>query len=283
MKKLLLGLITLFTLTGCSLFKDNLDGATIYTTTYPIKYLVETLYGDYAQIESIYPADADVYTYKLTDKQNNEYAKSDLFIYNGKSNEKTVAKDLINKNGKLLIIDVANGLTYTYGVEELWMSPNNYLMLAKNIRDNLTEYLKSRAIIDTINQKYNAFAETISLMDADLRTIGKEAKEKGKNTIVVTDDLYKYLTNYGFEVISLDEDSVNETTLSNVEAAFKNGTYKALIVSDNKKSEAVDKMITDDKIEVINISTMTNNSNAEDYLSTMQMFIDNIRNLTLSD
>lgn len=283
MKKLLLGLTTLLALTGCSLFKDNLDGATIYTTTYPIKYLVETLYGDYAEIKSIYPADADINNYKLTDKQNSEYAKSDLFIYNGKSNEKTIAKDLINKNGNLLIIDVANGLTYTYGVEELWMSPNNYLMLAKNIRDNLTEYLKSRAIIDDINKKYDAFAETISLMDADLRTIGKEAKEKGQNTIVVTDDLFKYLTNYGFEVISLDEDSVNDTTLTNVAAAFKNGTYKAIIVSDNQKSEAVDKMITDNKIEIINISTMTNTNNDEDYLSVMQVFIDEIRNLTLSD
>ncbi len=283
MKKIILGLCLLLTLTGCNFFKDNLDGAKIYTTTYPIKYLIENLYGDYAKIESIYPADADVYTYELTDKQKSEYARSDLFIYNGKSNEKNIAKDLINKNGKLLIIDVASGLTYTNGIEELWMSPNNFLMLAKNIRDNLSEYLKNRAIIDDINAKYNDFAEKISLMDADLRTIGKEAKEKGTNTIIVTDDLYNYLTNYGFEVISVDEESVNESVLSNVENLFKKGSYKSIIVSDNKMSDKVNQMVTDNNIAIINISTMTNNSSEEDYLTIMQRFIDDLRNLTLSN
>lgn len=283
MKKLIFGLSLLFILGGCSLFKDNLDGATIYTTTYPIKYLVETLYGDYGKIESIYPEEADVYTYTLTDKQKSEYAKGDLFIYNGKSNEKNTAKDLINENGNLLIIDVANGLTFTNNVEELWMSPNNYLMLAKNIRDNLSEYLKSRAIIDTIKDKYDNFAETISLMDADLRMIGKEAKEKGNNTIVVTDDLFNYLSTYGFNIISVDEDTVNETTLKNVEEAFKNKTYKGIIVSNNKKSEKIDKMIKENEIDVINISTMTNNNSDNDYLTVMQHFIDDIRNLTLSN
>ena len=48
---------------------------------------------------------------------------------------KTIAKNLINKNKNLLIIDVSNGLSYKNGVKELWMSPNNYLMLAKNIKD----------------------------------------------------------------------------------------------------------------------------------------------------
>lgn len=68
--------------------KDNLENATIYTTIYPIKYLTEFMYKDYGTIESIYPSGADVYNYELTDKQIKKYAKSDLFIYNGLSNEK---------------------------------------------------------------------------------------------------------------------------------------------------------------------------------------------------
>ena len=135
MKKIFLLILSLFLLTGCSLKKDNLENATIYTTIYPIKYLTEFMYKDYSTIESIYPAGADVTTYELTDKQIKNYAKGDLFIYNGLSNEKTITKNLINKNRNLLIIDVSNGLSYTYGIKELWMSPNNYLMLAKNIKD----------------------------------------------------------------------------------------------------------------------------------------------------
>ena len=149
MKKIFLLILSLFLLTGCSLKKDNLENATIYTTIYPIKYLTEFMYKDYSTIESIYPAGADVTTYELTDKQIKNYSKGDLFIYNGLSNEKTITKNLINKNRNLLIIDVSNGLSYTYGIKELWMSPNNYLMLAKNIRDYLKEYLDSKIIANS--------------------------------------------------------------------------------------------------------------------------------------
>ncbi len=283
MKKIILMFLALITLSGCSLFKDDLEDATIYTTTYPIEFLMETLYGEYGQIESIYPADADVYSYELTEKQINEYSKSDLFIYNGLSNEKNIAKNLINKNNSLLIIDVSYGLTYTYGLEELWLSPNNYLMLAKNIKDNLNQYLKSRTIIDAINEKYNTFAETISLMDADLRTIGKEAKEKGHNTLVVTDDVFNFLTNYGFNIISLDDDTINDGVINTVENGYKNKTYEGIIVSDGQKSEAVSKIISDHSVKEINIDTMTNKPAEDNYIVIMQRFIDDIRNLVLAD
>ena len=283
MKKLFLLLIAIFLTTGCSFVKDNLENATIYTTVYPLEYLVNTLYGDYAEVSSIYPQDIDVDTYKLTTKQIKEYAKGDLFVYNGLSNEKEITKNLINKNKNLLIIDVTSGLTYTYNIEELWMSPNNYLMLAKNLKDSLIEYLKSPKIIDDINNKYNEFSETISLMDADLRSIGKEASRKNTNTIVVTDDAFNYLQNYGFNVISLDADSATETTFSNVEAGIKKGTYKSIIKSDNV-SEAAAKLIEEQKANTIYMSTMINSSMDDDsYLVQMQRFIDDLRNLTLSD
>ena len=106
-KKILLLILGLVLVTGCSLRKDNLENATIYTTIYPITYLTEFMYKDYGVIESIYPAGADVLNYDLTDKQIKKYAKADLFIYNGLSNEKTITKNLINKNRNLLIIDNA--------------------------------------------------------------------------------------------------------------------------------------------------------------------------------
>ncbi len=282
MKKIFL-LLSIFLLSGCTFFKDNLEDAKIYTTTYPIGYLMNTLYGDYSNIESIYPTDTDVYSYELTDKQISEYAKSDLFIYNGLSNEKNIAKNLINKNNKLLIIDVSNGLTYSYGIEELWLSPNNYLMLAKNIKDNLNEYIKSRAIKDSINEKYRSFSEQISLMDADLRTIGKEAKEKSKNTLVVTDDVFNFLTNYGFNIISCDKDSVTDSIVTNIESSYKNNNYKGIITSDKEIDERINNMITTNNIEVINLNKMTNLEKDSNYITIMQKFIDDVRNLVLAD
>ena len=63
MKKLFLIILSTFLLTGCSLKKDNLENATIYTTIYPVKYLTEFMYKDYGTIEIIYQSGADVFNY----------------------------------------------------------------------------------------------------------------------------------------------------------------------------------------------------------------------------
>lgn len=283
-KKIILMLIPLMFLTGCNLKKDNLESATIYTTIYPIKYLTEFLYKDYATIESIYPSGADVVSYELTSKQIKKYAKADLFIYNGLSNEKTITKNLINKNKNLLIIDVSNGLSYTYGVKELWMSPNNYLMLAKNIKDYLKEYLDSKIIVNYVDQKYEDLAEILSLKDAELRSIGKEAKEKGTNTIVVSDNVFKFLENYDFNVVSLDEENLTEGTLNSIKNNFKKGNYNTILVLDNNYTDNINSLVKDYKAKTIDVKSMINvdSDNTDDYLTVMQDLIDNIRNICLN-
>ena len=283
-KKGFLLILAIFLTTGCSLTKDSLEDATIYTTVYPIKYLTEFLYSDYAEVDSIYPNGADVPNYELTEKQLREYAKSDLFIYNGLGNEKNIAKDMININDNLLIIDVSNGLNYTYGIEELWMSPNNYLMLAKNIKDYLIEYLESTTIIDYVKGKYDELAEILSLKDADLRAIGKEARENGTNTLIVSNDVFKYLENYGFEVISLDEKTVTESTLNSVRDEFDEGTYDTIIVLDNNYTDSINSIIEDYEANTIDVSSMASFvEGSSDYITVMQQFIDDLRNLSLTD
>lgn len=282
-KKIFLLGLTSFLMTGCSLTKDNLEDATIYTTVYPIEYLTEFLYSDYATIESIYPNGADVTTYELTEKQLKEYADSDLFIYNGLGNEKNIAKDMININDNLLIIDVANGLNYTYGIEELWMSPNNCLMLAKNIKDYLIEYLESTTIIDYVKAKYAELSEILSLKDADLRAIGKEAKENGTNTLIVSNDVFKFLENYGFEIISLDENTLTESTLNSIREEFDDGTYDTLIILDDNYTDNINSIIEDYEANTISVKSMASfEDGSNDYLTNMQQFIDDIRNLSLT-
>ena len=282
-KKGFLLVLAIFLTTGCSLTKDSLEDATIYTTVYPIGYLTEFLYSDYAEVDSIYPNGADVSNYELTEKQLREYAKSDLFIYNGLGNEKNIAKDMININDNLLIIDVSNGLNYTYGIEELWMSPNNYLMLAKNIKDYLIEYLESTTIIDYVKGKYDELAEILSLKDADLRAIGKEARENGTNTLIVSNDVFKYLENYGFEVISLDEETVTESTLNSVRDEFDEGTYDTIIVLDDNYTDSINSIIGDYEANTIDVSSMASFvEGSSDYITVMQQFIDDLRNLSFN-
>lgn len=280
MKKILLLMIVILSITSCAIKTDDLEDATIYTTVYPINYITNYLYKDHGNIESIYPKDCDLNKYKLTEKQIKNYAKSDLFIYNGLTEEKEIAKNLINKNNKLLIIDASYGLTLQNDITELWLSPNNYLMLAKNIKENLQEYLTSKFIIEEIENNYNDFEEKISLIDASLHTIGKNASENNKNIIVVSNNTFKFLENYGFKIISLsDENNLKENKLKTIKNNFKSSKYKYILVADiDKENELIKDLIDNYSATKIDIDTLTLTLQ-DDYFDIMTQFTENIKNI----
>ena len=49
------------------------------------------------------------------------------------------------------IIDVSYGMNYKYGIEELWLNPNNYLMLANTIKSDLEELSSSKYAAEEMN------------------------------------------------------------------------------------------------------------------------------------
>ena len=286
-KAILIGLCCMFIFftTGC-LEKNSLDHAKIYTTVYPITYFTEVLYGSHSTISSIYPDGADVLQYSLTDKQKKEYSKGNLFIYNGLSNEKQIAKDFSNSNRKLQIIDVAYGLKYKYGVEELWLSPSNALMLASNIRTNLESFIQNKFVNEEISSHYKDLEETLSLKDAELRNIARSSSLKKKNTLVVSSNLFKFLEDYGFTVISL-EDNNSESSFNILKKDFSNGTYKYLFVSDTLGSNELVNELKNQGATVFTVQTMTtlsseNRKNNDTYLSIMQEFIEAIKEAVLN-
>ena len=45
-------------------------------------------------------------------------------------------------------------MKYTYEIEELWLDPANFLMLAQNIRDGLNEYISNHYLKTEIDNNY---------------------------------------------------------------------------------------------------------------------------------
>lgn len=276
--------IILICISGC-LKEDKLTNENVYTTIYPIKYLTEYLYGETKVINSIYPNGAEVTKYELTNKQKETYSKGALFVYNGLTNEKELAREFLNTNKNMLLIDVSYGLKYENNLEELWLSPNNYLMLAKNIKNNLLEYTTSKVTKESIEKKYNELEEKLSYMDAELRSIAASAIMDGSSTILVSSDKLKFLEKYGFEIINVNSDNVNTTTIKN---NFTSGNYKDLyLCTTDTKSELITELESKYKANIISVNTMetltdTEATNHENYLTIMDTFIDNIRNTTLS-
>mgnify|MGYP003571295798 CR=1 FL=1 len=263
--------IILFLISGCDIKDSNLDNATIYTTIYPIKYITEYLYGDNSIVESIYPDGVDLNDYELTEKQIENYSTADLFVYMGLSKEKEITKSFINKNKKLLIIDATYGLSNTNHLEELWLAPNNFLMLVKNIRGTLNEYLNNTVKEDVVNEKYDELYSKVSWIDAELRDIAKEAKENDNNTLVVSSNAFKFLEGYGFNIISLEDitASGSENALNDIKNKFKNSTYTNILkLSSEENNDLINELKDKYKANIKEINSLiTNSDTASDYIT----------------
>lgn len=279
--KIILLCLGVFLLSGCS---ENVG--TVYTTTYPIEYLAQILYGEHGTVSSIYPDGSDVTTYTLTDKQIDDYSQSKIFIYNGTTSEKEIAKDLSNNNRKLKVIDAAYSLKYKYGMEELWLNPSNYLMLASNIKDNLKEQIGTKYINEEISVKYNELKEQLSIMDAEIRSIAKDARERGQSTIIASSNVFKFLEDYGFTVISLEDYESSSASLSTLKNNFNSGTYQYLLVKNTEPTnDLINEITTQTNATTITVNMMDTLSeedrqNNENYFTIMEEFLNNLITIT---
>ena len=243
MKKIrLLGiLICVLLLTGCDLFKsDIMEDIDVYTTTYPTNYLIRYLYKDHATVHSIYPTGVNFKEYELSDKKINEYAKSDLFVFNSQDIERDYAVRMINENRNLKLIDAAYGMSYTNSLEELWLNPYDYLMMAKNIKDSLSEYITNPYLVNEVNDNYENLKYELSKLDA----LYKDTLASGTDTVIVADNnLFKFLEKYNITVIPLDETIITVTikngdSLSDISSKY-NVSVSDILTYNNKKEETL--------------------------------------------
>ncbi len=284
LKKLSLLLIIPLLITGCNLniSNDSMENIEIYTTIYPINYLTNYLYGEHSKIHSIYPAGVDVDNYKLSKRKLKEYSSSDLFIFNSLDIDKDYAVEMINKNSKLKVIDVSLGMKYDKNVEELWLDPSNYLMMAQNIKDGLLEYINNPYLVSNkdktgIEDKFEDLKYDISKIDANLKDVVNNASYK---TIVTDTDILKYLEKYGITVISLEEnENLSSNTLSEVDKLISENKIKYIYSTKEETNSTAKNLIEKNKLELVTINTMRSvdggitNSN-DNYITIMNNNID---------
>lgn len=277
LKKILLLIVLSITLTGCDVKTDNMENIDIYTTIYPINYLTNYLYGEHSKIYSIYPSGVDIDNYELSGRKLKEYSESDLFIFNSLDVDKDYAVKMINKNSNLKVIDISLGMNYNNSVEEIWLDLSNYLMMAQNIKNGLEEYITNPYLKESIEEKYEQLKYDVSKIDANLKEVINNSNYK---TIVVDNDLFKYLEKYGIKVISLEEnDNLSENTITEVKKLISDKKIKYIYSNKKETNNTVKKIIDDTKIELITFNTMRSvdggitNSN-DNYLTIMDNNID---------
>lgn len=269
-------------LTGC--FKrDHLEGVEIITTTYPIEFVTNYLYGEHSIVNSIYPDGTDTFHYSLSDKQLNDFSKKKLFIYNRITNDKDIALKFLEKNENILIIDATYGMEIVYSDEELWLNPSNLLMITQNIKNGLQEYMTNSYLEKEINKQYEELKVSLSELDAEFKLTAENANRK---KIIVNSDVLRYLEKYGFEVISLDtkNTTISDRIINEVISDIENQNIHHIFLLENtENSDVLNQIIEKTQVETYIFRRLDNIREEErdeniDYFSIMNANIELLRN-----
>ena len=282
MKRILLSGLVLLSLliisTGC-VKKDSMEDIDIITSSYPIEYLVNRMYGSKANIKNIFPDSESIDTYKLNNKQLKNYSNKDLFIYNG-NNASNIALELSNRNHSILLIDSTRGMNSSYGVEELWLDPSNMLMMALNIKTGLVEYVTNNYLIEEIINNYNDLKIELSELDADYKLSIENAPT---NILVVTNESLGFLEKYGLRIIVLNNETLDKT-FNEVQELINNNTINYIYMFDEKEINEKTQKIIDEtgikKVKLQRLDYITDNQRNSDknYISIMNDNLDLIKN-----
>lgn len=268
--------------TGC--FKrDEMEDINIITTVYPLEYVLNKLYGENSVVNSIYPDGVDIDEYKISSKEYKDFSKQNLFVYNGLSNDKDIALNLINKNKDIMIMDANFGMEIQYGIEELWLNPSNLLMISQNIKNGLTELIDSKYIKEEIEESYDELKVELSELDADIKLLSENARNK---TLVVGSSTLQYLSKYGFDVILVNDETENEKNITKATNLINDGDINYIFMLESEEeTEAVKTIKADTSVEIITIDKLDNISdeerdNKKTYLTLMKDNIELLRKET---
>jgi len=282
-KKIIFIFAMILILTGC--FKrDQMEDIEIITTNYPIEYVTNRLYKENATIKSIYPRSAKINSYHFTKKQMKDFSSQDLFIYNGNSKEREFATKLLNYNANLKIIDASYGVDTTYAQNDVWLNPSNILMIAQNIRNELSEYISNPYLIKEVKEKYE-------LLKVDITELETEYKKVHDNsllpTIITLDETWKFLEKYDYEVISIYENNkIKENNLQKAKSMYENKKLSYFFVNENQTiPEEIKKILDENNIQTLTLRTLETITekdveNNEDYISLMHQNIELIKKET---
>ncbi len=271
--------IILVTVSGCEIRRDSMEDIDIYTTSYPIEFITETLYGEHSTVHSIYPDGVNIDEYELTNKQISDYSESKLFIFNGLSKEKNYVTKMRENNENLKIIDTTLSMEYTNGIEELWLDPSNLLMMAQNVKTGFNEYINNYYLNNDISENYEQLKIDASNLDAKIKQTVANSETK---IIVAADNLFKYLEKYGLTVYSLEDN--NEKTIGEVKNLISNGDINYIFIKENEDiSSSVQDIIDETGVETLSWHTLSNITEAQrnanqDYFDLMNENIETLKN-----
>ncbi|MCT2535939.1 zinc ABC transporter substrate-binding protein [Aquibacillus koreensis] len=325
MKKSIILCISFFIilLAGCnqaSSTNQDTEKPIIYTTIYPIQYIVDQLAGETVETVSIYPPGTDAHSYEPSAKNMTDIAKGDAFIYLGSNLEAfsdTIANALNGENTNLIEVGLHEELfedlsdsqghgddhdeSHDHGSHEddvhddghahgdhdphIWLDPIRMITLASIVKAELNELLPEQEM--KINDNFHALEKELQQLDSNFQDVLADKEQK---KILVSHAAYGYWEQrYGLEQIAVkgvaanNEPSQQELVRIMDQAKQYNLNY---MIFEQNISEKVAKNIQNEigasSLFIHNLAVLTDEDikNSEDYFSLMEKNIEVIDQAT---
>lgn len=298
-RRLLTIIVVLGILTGCGDSASEEDKDIIYTTIYPLQYLVEEIAGDIVDVESVYPPGVDEHTYEPTAQELTQIADGEAFFYIGAGLEalaSTAAEALENQDVQLIEIGEHEELflsgpdqhhendehdDHHHGDHDphLWLDPLRMIEMAEIIKDELIKIYPDE--IDRFEENLNGLEENLTALDNEFEEL---IATKNNKQILVTHAAFGYWEErYGIEQISIhgistENEPSQKELITIVEAAEENNVEH--IIFEQNVTTRVAEIIQDEigaEARIIhNLAVLTEEdiSEGRDYISIMRDNLD---------
>lgn len=298
----MLSIFLLFISTACNSKNENQpnDSLTIYTSIYPLQFIIEEIAGEDVIVESIYPPGVDAHTFEPTSKQLTEIAQADLFIYMGGEMESvtdTIAGALDSQNITLLELSSMEGLlednetNHHHNHEHahdhnnldphVWLDPLKMVDMAERIKQELIQLKQEDET--AITERFNEFQEKMTTLD---EAYNSQLQGKDNKQIIVAHAAFGYWENrYGIRQIALrgistEQEPSQKEIVDMIQIAQENNAEYILFdqYGTDKLAEIIQDQIGLEALYLHNLEVLTEEDikNNEDYISLMKKNLDTL-------
>lgn len=260
--KTLLLFITTFAICSCGGVKK--DKAVITVSIEPLRYFVEQIVGDKAEVVTLVPKESSPETYEPTAQQVIDLSKSTMYIKVGSLGfERTWGKKIESYSDHLAIIDSSAGVSFicssASGIidQHTWMSTANALIIAKNIYNALVRTDSQNTLY--YKQRYDALVSRITRLDLSIR---KALLAAPNHSFLIYHPALTYFANeYGFRQIAIEEEGREPSvaSLAEVIREAKRNATKIMFVQKEFDSQNTETVVKETKAQVVEINPLDYN------------------------
>ena len=292
MKKISFIILFIFLLTACGTdhTTNNDDELLIYTSIYPLQYVVSEIAGEQANVESIIPPGVDAHTYEPTSREITNLADGNAFIYIGAGMEgfsETMADAL--KNQPIQFVEIgenkqlfSNETTTDDDLDHasdydphIWLDPIRMIQIAEMVTDQLSELQPDSQELFLENLSH--FTEEMTVLDEQFSSTLADKEQKD---ILVSHAAYGYWElRYGIEQIAISglssSDEPSQKELASIAKLAKEKDLKYVIFDQtgtNRIASILQDHIKAEALYIHNLEVLTEDDIAanEDYYSLME-------------